>query len=52
MARRPARLHPRRWTGIILVIIVLVWSSHMTSAQIASVAALMTAIGALVTRLG
>jgi hypothetical protein len=47
--RQPDR---RKHLGVILVIIVLVWSSTMSSAQIGAETALMTAIAALVRCVG
>lgn len=47
MARLPALPQPRRWTGVILVVIVLVSSARMSSAQIGATAALLTAAGIL-----
>lgn len=51
MACVPALPQPRRWTGVILVVVVLVWSASMTSAKISAVAALLTAAGVMVKRL-
>ena len=47
IARRVVVPKPGRWTGVILVILVIVWSSQVTTGQIALVTTLLTTIGAL-----
>ena len=51
MACLPALPQPRRWTGVILVVIVLACSTTMSSAQIGAAAALITAAGILLKEL-
>ena len=48
----PEPSQPQRWTGPILVIIILIWSSTMTAAQISAVAAMLAAVGVFIRRLG
>jgi len=52
IARRAAVPKPGRWTGVILVILVIIWSSQVTTEKIALVTTLLTAIGVLLKLLG
>lgn len=51
MACLPSLPQPRRWTGVILVIAVLIWSSETTSAQISAAAGVLAAMTVLLKQL-